>query len=388
MGMGMAPRRGAIALLSLLTFACLSVSAHGYSWGQGESDPEFSNVVREWLERELTAGFSLDHIAPVHLVLAVGRQVPDSSRGWARYRQLAGAVAGKPEHPDRAEFELLHRTLLSDSGTNLIELFIGGSRALRQNDTFGLMPAETSFFDSVFSEKLLWSMNSARVSLVDAGRGHPEHVHLGSLPTSAWHACGFMASGGLHLWAHHGARVTALSRAGSLFRADLMSRDGAMRGFVEFAWDSDSGVGRVHSQAMFESATGNGAGSWAIKNWTWNEDLARWVAMQWTARNPGTLIDMQWRVEVVERISAAEVQAAITPPAVGRPDPIRGEVPLLVDYRRDQRGQVSALVAGVDVPEGTFAPSASTGRARLFVAVAAGCIVLLLVILRLRGRSV
>lgn len=386
MGMGMLRVGGSVALLALLAFASLSLTGPRCSWAQAGSDSETLNQVREWLARELAVGFSLDHIAPVHLFLAVGRQVPDSSQAWARYRTLAREVAGKPEHPNRPEFELMHRTLLSDTNTNLMELFVGGARTLRQNDTFGLVPDEARFFDSVFSEKLLWSMNPVQVNLVDPARGHPDHVHLGSLPTSVWHACGFMASGGLHLWSHHGAHITALSKAGPLYRAELASGDGAMRGVVEFDWDSISGLGRVHAQSMVDSSTSNGAGSWVIEDWTWNEDLGRWVAMKWTSRKPGTLIDIQWRVKHVERITAAQVQAAVTPPAFGRPDPIRGEVALLVDYRNDPRGRVSSLVAGVDVPEGTRAPSTYTGRARLFVAAAAGCIVLLLVILRFRWR--
>lgn len=95
---------------------------------------------------------------------------------------------------------------------------------------------------------------------------------------------------------------------------------------------------------------------------------------------------VRWAVDVVERASPRDLKRVLRCPTRDSPDSMRGPVPLLFDFRHDERGRVAAMMPGVAIPEGRLPMRSQYVRTRWLTAGAAACVVMLLVVHRVWRR--
>jgi len=350
---------------------------------------EDSNLkeVRSWLDHKLVEEYSLDDIAPVHIVLWSGPSVSDEASTRARYNALSRKVAGKPEHPDREEYERLREALFDSGGATRVELFIAGDLLIRKNETYADDDGTIPFYDTVMTPNDAWSITKNRITRVDPSHGFPKESNFSGMPITVWHMCGFIVDGGLHMLAHRGARVVSLRRKGDLFVAEAETTDGAYRSRIEVRWDGDAGEGRVLSQQMVRTSNGESAGSWKMDEMRYSDELARWITTSWFERLQTESMPTKWVVDVVERVPVREIRNVMRCPTLDTPDSIRGAVPVLFDFRHDSRGRVAALMPGVEIPEGRLPIKSEYSRTRWFATAGAVFVVLSLVTFRIRKKT-
>lgn len=340
--------------------------------------------VRTWLEEQFAEGFTLDGIAPAHIVLWAGPSIPDEATARSRYNALAQRVAGKPEHPERAEFEALHQALFAGGQATRIELFIAGEQSMRKSETYP--STSTPFYDTVITPDDAWSVTQNRITRVDPARGFPKESNFSGTPMTVWHMSGFAAVGGLHLMAHHRARITEIRQTGETVSAVAQSADGAYTSRIELTWDPDRAEGRVRSQEMWYTKSGDSAGSWQMGDQAYNDELGRWITTSWVEGGHPGEPSVRWAVDVIERASPKDLKRILRCPTRDLPDPMRGPVPLLFDFRHDERGRVAAMMPGVAIPEGRLPIRSQYVRTRWLAAGAAACVVMLLVVHRVWWR--
>jgi hypothetical protein len=389
MGMGMGRVRSALNLsMYQLLVACTISMLFVQTSVQAQAPEDQIERVRSWLEKELHKGFSLDEIAPAHLVLWTGGSVLDDAELRRHFRRLHVRVSGHPEHSDRVEYERVKKLLMGPGRANMVEFFIGGSGEVRQSNTYGSGSIE--YRDSIVTKSVAWSITPTEVTLINPSRGYPKNANFSALPGGIEYICGFLLTGGTHVLSRLNAQITDIQGSGSAFVVRLQLRDGATLARLSLQWNDSAATGWVERIELTEAQTGAFLGLWLIEGWDFNESLQRYTARRWVEQRDLETMPVEWSADVIERAPQAEISRVLQPPTANQPDPIRGTVLALVDYRHDPRGIAEALAPSAPVVEGRLPIGNGFRKARWLAGGSAVVFVMTLILLKYRpnGSSV
>lgn len=306
----------------------------------------------------------------------------------AEIEALKRAVAGRPEHPQRAFLEGIERTLRGEFPVTTYAVWLWGRDfrcSMTREGERGLA------FDSVSTAHAAWAMNRTALEIADKAAS----LGMGFNSVASFEVdladAMFVLNAGLDEARQRGVVLRVAVAAPSRWSASgaAESEGGRVEINASGAWDEALGAGTV--QQVEVKAFPGGAPSYitrySAQGWRLEPALGRMVAGE-AERRFGEQVDRRVRLVSAAKINREEFERATAVPALDGVDIIRGPVTYraVVDHRAGRSGNFKVSEdRKAQAPVSGRTPLTARSDLRTIGWVLAGCVLVALVLLRIRG---
>lgn len=357
--------------------------------------PPTVEEVRTWLQAEAASFDGLPDLKGHSITWRLEfRWIPPA----ADLERLRKEVAGKPDHPERANLEQYENALRGKPTTNRYRLWSKGPGEWRWNQSWGASDDMSHYWDRTLTKKVAWTLLSDQLEIADPSAPFRVGMDLSGLERTVI---------GADLKRMLYARLPSLRQSNYEFNSPVVHEMGwsvlAVRGgatpdqrlemTVRGRWDASLTRGfveelRVVRNDLYPGSVGERT---TYSDWLFVPGLERWVAHRVEEYNTKGTLDKVIVFEGATEEQPGEFDLVTQIPPIDGPDPVRGSATFhfVTDHRKGTQLAVDGArgVVGQAVVPGRIG-SASSIWNRWLGWLATGLLLLSIAVVVVRRRLV
>lgn len=299
---------------------------------------------------------------------------------------LRAEVAGRPDHPKKAELAAQERRIAS--GVDKFEnLLVWGNDAQWRFNVTNIGNPAVQYLDRARRADDTWTLTPAQLSVANGTSTIGGTYSISVTPALFAQSVGLLLFGGLGESSDGPLNIREVKATPTGYAALVANVEDTLRYEYAIQWLPNEQDGMVMSRICVGAPNRDYIGeNITLSGRVHNATLRRWVYQQAERRRPNGIVSGRWKFVDAVPLSQSELGQALAIPTVGEPDIYRGDLTIekIYDARANKSFSSDAL-RGFTPATGAAPNEIQNTRLRWLGWTAAGVIILGLVGLRARA---